>query len=341
MGGNIFDNTTRLTTERLEDLERTMAPIIHRACVTGEKPVYVRRPHNFKQKTDHGDLDLLVGCYRPEGFVDHMYDLAGTCFPYIDAHSVNGDTTSFRVRWNASTWYQMDVEFMGPLTARQMDFCLYWHSYGGLGNLLGTMFRRQGFKLRPHGLSWDLQNRHVFGIETDKKLIKTYYFNYSWEEAIALLGLAHGPDLYRDQQSLYQAVVKCEGFGKSLYSREGMNRKNWDRDVRRPIYNDFIQLVDSLSALPESPALHLDKTVILREQGVEADALLTAADKLLSRTLSKRLVIPPPAADEYSEFPEIQKRTREAFTPLELLVLDQSSVFRKVRQLSPERAIYR
>jgi hypothetical protein len=336
MGGNIFKTTARLSTEIHKELGKYMTELIQGIRMSSD-PIGTAIPLSFPDKPDHGDLDILVGLPLESNTFTKLVIASSHTPVILHNSSTNDHTLSLDVEYKGGR-YQVDLEFMGRTDRRTMEFSRYWHSYGGLGNIFGTLFRRQGLKLRPTGLYFDLTREHCLG-KPDRTAVASFKLLDDWQGAMSLLELQDPCLTYQDQQALFKNLCSSPLCGKSLYVREGRDRKSWDRDKRRPIYTALLDYMEHTD-VRENPVKELDTSSLLREAGLEHDILLKAADTLLQNELYTRVTIPPPIPKEYATYADIKRKVNTAFTPLDKLVMHPQAIERKVRQLSADRVIY-
>lgn len=336
MGGNAFQEAIRIPSREVyKALFQRVAYLL--SGVTPPSKMAVAK--SLTSKTDFGDLDILIAALQPPGFQQALQSV-----PDFLTHKVNGKTVSALVRLPSGGGpYQVDFEFLGPISGTQFWFALDWYSYGGLGNVIGYLVRSLGFRLRPTGVFFDLKHRHVFG-GSSEEVLGQFNLGMGWFDLLEWLGvdlsLTGAP--FKTWDPIFEAVTRSPYFGKVLLTRATQNRINYDRDRKRPIYQALLDYVEShKDTLPDLPSQTKVRCEELERFGLSQTILTKAADSLLGQNLRKRIVIPPPSPDEYSGFSGEVKRIRDSFTPLELLLKSSDDIQDKVRQLSPDRAIWK
>lgn len=333
MGGNAFPATCRIPSgTEFGDTFDHFKNILHNLF---NIPLHaIRYPLFFESKQDHGDLDILVAGDHPNGLYEKLKEMG------METRK-GGNTVHVLYHPRKSVAYQVDIEFMGKLTANEFNTAVRWHSYGGLGNILGYLSRWQGFFFKPDNLYFVLRHRHIYG-PGNEQIIKAFSLGMSWLDIMEWLDVADTPDVYESQETFFKAVTGSQLFGTKLFTRENQSGEKIKRDKKRPIFNDFVSYIESRTDLPEYPQKNYIRHAVLEDLHLTNDILMAAADHMLGSMLGKRLnkLIPAPEPDEYAGFSARRKGWISNFSTLEVLIQPDKILEEKVRQLSPERAIW-
>lgn len=230
MGGNALSTKSH----------RLPAPLYHqvaRDVVTALKRVYpgrVKEIPAYNQKADFGDLDVLIES-SPE------YD------PFKLAEALhgrevvrNGDCTSVGVTIDYF-YFQVDLVKVPP---ESYDFAFCYFSYNDVGNLLGRIAHKAGFKLGHLGLLYPMRDHeegtHLLG---EPVVTRNFY------EALSLMG--YNPEPYRhriesglgfnDLEEIFRYVVSSPFVNPDIYILDNRNHAARMRDRKRPTYQKFLK----------------------------------------------------------------------------------------------------
>jgi hypothetical protein len=204
MGGNIWKNppTVRLAKDAYEALTS------HVLSILGEKfgvEKFFLLP-SYRSKEDFGDADILVkneGFASFEPFVDFVKDE----FRLSNADvSRNGHFISVRIEN-----FQMDFIFHTP---ENWETAKNYYRYSDLGNFIGKVARKLGFKFGHEGLVFIYRDgTHQFGeIVVSKDMAKILEF----------LGYDPKPffDGFDTMEEIFKYAASTPYFNKSIYSLE-------------------------------------------------------------------------------------------------------------------------
>lgn len=169
MGGKAIANVKRIGAWDYPDFAEHIIKLLSDGDV---KPEVIPSYH-FKDS--HGDLDIIV----PSHFwhthtVDGVASILGATQVVV-----NGEVASFGVPYQG--WlYQMDIV---TVPEKVYDFAKSFYSYNVLGELLGVMAKRMGFKYGHHGLFYRL-----YDADNPTTLIQTIPVTTNFRDAIQFLG---------------------------------------------------------------------------------------------------------------------------------------------------------
>lgn len=244
MGGKALKNIETRRYERDEymilsaataDRLRALFPEARVAVV----PAYATKP-------DYGDADILISSDRlPGDWVDRFL---AEFKP--DEYVPNGAVKSFNVE-------QLQVDLITS-KEEEFDFALTYFSYNDLGNLMGRIAHKQGFKYGHDGF------HHVF--RDGNQSFRTNVVSRDIPKIFAFLGYEH--DRFRQGFETLEDVFRYAGsspyFNKDIYLWENVNHTARRRDAKRKTYNGFLDWLETEAAegLPRF-AFNEDKSVYL------------------------------------------------------------------------------
>ncbi|WP_019583823.1 hypothetical protein [Thioalkalivibrio sp. ALE16] len=279
MGGNAVTSTTRLTSSEL----MVLAARVQRALSAVLPEHHQSEPVRFHSgKRDHGDFDVLVACDDVE-YVDGLGEAlnASECKvnrPKKGGSDPNRKVTSYSVLVGHKP-FQVDVVQV-PESA--FSFARWYFAFNDLGNLLGRVARRLGFKLSESGLWCE--------VDADGERVGEVAVTRDWDEALTFLG--YDSDRYwagveggfDSLESLFEFVASSPHFNPAPFRPENRSSADRRRDAMRPTYQAFLAWLDQQGS-------HLPVMEACDEELLRVSALTQAARDfpLFSRGVSEML----------------------------------------------------
>ncbi len=257
MGGNALSVPgIRLLANDYATLDESIRFLISR--VMPESRVVVI-PSYF-DKPDFGDIDVLVSV--PEGATVDYRAIADVLFVRIEPYPENrqdearktveivrnGEVTSFGMPLVAGT-FQVDLI---ESSEQSFDFALRYFAFNDLGNLLGRIAHKAGFKLGQYGLIYPLRDK-------TGNLIEEIMVTRDWSHALEFLG--YDPVQYeqgfnggfKKLTDIFWFALESRYCNRNIYLLENRNATSRVRDRKRPTYSKFLSWLESLprNAMPE------------------------------------------------------------------------------------------
>lgn len=188
-------------------------------------------PH-IKEKEDHGDIDIVIGYETAIDYVS-IYEALNNK-QNITNVTINSSNKSIHFLYNG---VQVDLIF---IQNKSVDYAVNYFSYNDLGNLLGIMCKRLGFKHGHLGLSFNLMYNTT--------VIEEYYLTNDFYSFLNILGLKiqtfkDGFDTYKE---MFNYVLSSPYFNCSIYQYSNLNHVNRTRDRKRKTYNMFLDYMSSI-----------------------------------------------------------------------------------------------
>ncbi|WP_018940612.1 hypothetical protein [Thioalkalivibrio sp. K90mix] len=194
-------------------------------------------------KTSHGDLDVLLACdhatFENATFENALGVSLGATEMVVN-HSKrldadpNRKVLSYSVPTEAGA-FQVDVVQV-PESA--FDFARWYFAFNDLGNLLGRVARRMGFKLSESGLRLE--------VDAAGERVGEVVVTRDWELALSFLGYdsqrywkgAQGG--FDSLESLFDFVSSSPYFDPGVFLPENRPNAARRRDAARPTYQAFL-----------------------------------------------------------------------------------------------------
>jgi hypothetical protein len=197
---------------------------------------------SYRNKPDFGDCDsLIVASALPEDWRTQLANLVES-----QGFVVNGGVTSIEM-------YEVQFDFISvPPTVSDHVFAYTYFAYNDLGNLMGRIAHKLGFKYGHLGLQKVLRHGdHVFA---------TLPVANSPAEIFEFLGYSYGRWLkgFSELTDVFEFAASSPYFEKDIFLLDNRNAKSRVRDSKRKTYTDFLKWCDTLPTL-----------VSTREQGTE------------------------------------------------------------------------
>lgn len=228
MGGNLLKGK-RITTKQYYEIIDNLILLVSNSL---SPDMSVNQIPFIKEKEDHGDIDLVVGYKDVIDYV-RIYESLNNQ-DIISKIIVNSSNKSIHFLYDG---IQIDLIF---IQNKSVEYAINYFSYNDLGNLLGRMSKRLGFKHGHLGLSFKLMYNTT--------VIKEYYLTNDFYVFLSNLGLdittfKNGFDTYEE---MFKYVLSSPYFNPSIYQYENLNHINRTRDRKRKTYNMFLDYISSI-----------------------------------------------------------------------------------------------
>jgi len=260
MGGKALSKpSVRLLSDRYFEVEERVVEQLREVVPEG---VRVAAVEAYRCKPSFGDLDVLVERY--DGF--DPFALAEA----LNATEVvrNGDVTSVGVEVDEGV-FQVDLIKAQP---ESFEFNFRYFSFNDMGNLLGRVAKRMGFKFGHNGFRYLV--RHP---KRDDCKLGEVTLTLSFEEALNFLGydgaryMALAADKekgFRALDDVFAYVYRNPYLHPGMFALEEQNHHARVRDRKRPVYRAFL---DYLEAMPEPEGGYFDwsEKAVLRQHHLE------------------------------------------------------------------------
>ena len=279
MGGKALSTeSARISPDEFKKLSDELLPILsHSFTKIAVIPAYTN-------KLDFGDMDILVsGHYKVNEEKCKLIMKAIGAAEY----SLNGTCASFG-KYVDGKLFQIDLV---SVESGQFNFAYNYFSFNDLGNLLGRIAHKAGFKLGWQGLM-----RVIRDPKNDARVVGELVITLDWKEAIEFLGYKYDSNFVPSTlEEMFEFAASSEFCNKSIYILENRNHQARTRDRKRKSYSEFLKWLET----SQIPAFDWSNKVEIRKE-----------------FLDKAFIKWPEFKKDYdktmSEFDEVQK-SKEVF----------------------------
>lgn len=201
----------------------------------------------YRDKTTFGDMDVVVDT---ETLVNDWREQIQSVFRPRAVVS-NGNVLSFDYK-------QFQIDLIRHVS-EVYEFARHYYAWNDLGNLIGRIARRAGFKFGHDGLWYVLR-----APGNESRVIRKVLVSRNFNQAIQFLGFSaeryhEGFDFLDD---IFRYVADSEFFDSSAFPLEHRSHNARIRDRKRPTYMAFLRWVDDINPADGahlSTAEHLDR----------------------------------------------------------------------------------
>lgn len=186
----------------------------------------------YRAKTSFGDLDILL---ETEGLTTDLVAYIQQRFKPNELVK-NSHVISFDYK-------QFQVDFIGS-TSANFTISLHYYAWNDLGNILGRLYHKMGFKYGHDGLSMIFKaDNYQYGELCVSKDI---------EAILAFAGLDAERFLagFDTLEAIFQYAASSPFFNKAIYLLENRNHASRIRDKKRPTYNALLKWLETQNDLP-------------------------------------------------------------------------------------------
>lgn len=254
MGGNVFKE---LDTCRLDFQTYNLLTNFISTLLSENFKIKFQAIPAYKNKIDFGDLDILF-----HGIVD--YDRINTCLN-SKRFVRNGNVTSYAVPVNGK-FFQVDLI---KVPEDCYDFSLGYFSYNDLGNLLGRIYHRLGFKFGHLGLRYIVRDK-----TNSSHVIKEITITKDFRTALEFVGYDYKrwTQGFNTLEDVFKYAVSIPLANRVIFRLDEINHAARVRDRKRKTYNQFLTWVnDPSNSIPNE---ELANKEILREYFLKKAFLL-------------------------------------------------------------------
>jgi hypothetical protein len=225
MGGNALK---KVTTRRYEREEYFLLEEEVLAKVKAVLPhCAVEAIQAYHEKPSFGDMDIVIE--KLDGvkeIIRSNLDNWG-----VEELFINGDAWSINYGD-----FQVDLIFMKPKYFRST---LDYFSYNDIGNLLGRVSRKVGFKLGHRGLNYVLLSK--------TSMLKDINVTNNYMEALEFIGYdsERFKKGFNTLEEMFEYVIDNPNFTPEIFALENRNHDARVRDAKRKNYRAFLNYIES------------------------------------------------------------------------------------------------
>lgn len=197
----------------------------------------------YRSKESFGDLDIL--------FEDspRALDLVSYLTERFQPKEVvrNNHVISF-------AYQEFQIDLIGS-SREDFDISLHYFSWNDLGNIIGRLYHKMGFKYGHDGLHYLFKaDNYQFGEICLSKHIRPILAFADLDAERFLAG-------FDTLEAIFRYAASSSFFNKDIYLLENRNHASRIRDRKRPTYNALLKWLESQTDIPTYP------WATLREQG--------------------------------------------------------------------------
>ena len=233
MGGNALKNveTRRYQAEEYHKLEKEVLDKFKNRFPDRR----VEAIKAYREKESFGDMDLL---FEGDNFTENVINVLNELFQ------------PKQIERNSSVWsfeyknFQIDLIFTSKAN---FDASANYFAWNDLGNLMGRVAHKLGFKYGHDGLSFVFRDGTYqyaeVNLSKDHKEILSF-LDYDYDRFV------QGFD---NLQQIFEYTTSSKYFNKEIYAFDNRNHASRIRDKKRKTYNEFLQWVETVDHLNAYP----------------------------------------------------------------------------------------
>lgn len=185
-----------------------------------------RVPRSFADKQSFGDLDVLV---VSEDFSEELFK------EFCKAMHSRGHVRNSNVYSVEVNNFQVDL----ILTPREeLEYAFRYFSWNDLGNLVGRIAHKMGFKHGHNGL-W-------YVIRDGDYVVEEILVSRDYDKVLDFLGFAEEPVFFESKKQIFDYVVNGVYFIPDIFLLHNRNAQARYRDSKRQTYTDFLEYIKEL-----------------------------------------------------------------------------------------------
>lgn len=195
---------------------------------------------SYRDKKTFGDIDIVYSTEDPD-FISTFISLFG-----VQHYKHNGDCFSFVYDTKYGP-FQVDLIWSA---ADCINFAYHYFNFNDLGNFLGRVYHKAGFKLGHAGLLYVVRSASNPAIVL-KEITVTKY----WLDAMQFMGYGdYFKQSFNTVEDLFSFALSSPYSNKHIYYLENRNHKARVRDRKRANYSLLLEWVKN----PETPCEDYD-----------------------------------------------------------------------------------
>ena len=240
MGGNALKHTvTRRydADEYFETIKRVISEMVFPTAIDSFRRINVLPA--YRNKESFGDMDVLIETY-PGDNIDWAKLIQESYQPNEIVRNSNCYSFNFR---------QLQVDFI--LTpCQEYETAYAYYSWNDLGNLMGRVAKKLGFKYGHVGLSYKVRrNNSIHSVFNEIVVSRNQraifeFLDYDYDRFLK------GFDTLED---IFTFAASSKYFNKNIYLLENRNHVSRTRDKKRMVYNEFLKWCSVKEGLNEYP----------------------------------------------------------------------------------------
>lgn len=267
MGGNALKQIG-IETERkgAKEYHVISKDVLHKLCILfPNRKIAITKA--YANKESFGDCDILLESDNlPNEWID-LVSYALNNSPYVS----NGDVVSF-------CYMNLQIDII-KTKSELFTIAEVYFAFNDLGNLMGRIAHRIGFKYGQDGL-W---LRLIEGTEVIAKI----HVSSNPFEIFRFLGYKYEvfKEGFNTLEDVFKFAVSSEYFNKEIFYLENRNHKARVRDMKRPSYMAFLEWIKDID-VPNKHPLHKSEEKIVIEKAVFLNMAFSKFPGLIDKYLA-------------------------------------------------------
>jgi len=223
MGGNALKiPTRRVDTTEYSIIDMEVSNILY------DENIKCHTTQSFDSKETFGDLDILIS-NKSFAKSNDMYDFIVKNYKPKDVHR-NKSVISFEYK-------DFQVDFI-LIDDKHWEASKVYYSYNDLGNLMGRISYKMGFRYGHEGLRVNYNSPH--GGKTLK-----IYVSRDPKEIFNFLGFDYERfnNGFKDLDEIFKYVMYSKYYTPNIFQYESLNHQNKTRNKKRANYRGFLEYI--------------------------------------------------------------------------------------------------
>lgn len=183
----------------------------------------------YHEKQEFGDMDIIIQSFPNVDMHKYLLDIFKP-----EAYYSNGNVLSIK-------YEELQIDFI--ITPKEYyHVALNYFSWNDLGNLIGRIYHKLGFKYGHDGLWYILRDP-----DNSDHMIKAIPVSLDIDDMLNFIGLER-PSLFGGFDSpveIWDYVISSPFFDEKIYAYENLNAENRVRNRKRTMYQGFLDYVNN------------------------------------------------------------------------------------------------
>lgn len=229
MGGHAFPE---FKTRRLDQIGfMTVATACMSRLEIGFPDNHFQPVVSYRNKETFGDLDII---WCGDHITPEDMSKALKAIELVK----NGPVTSFALRLNEDEIFQVDLI---KVDCKHLESAASYFAFNDLGNLLGRIFHRAGFKLGHKGMLYVVREEG-----NNSHALKEIEVTRSWKEALEFAGYDFNRWLegFDELEDVFRYAVSIPLANRTIFRLDETNHQARVRDRKRLTYQKFLRWVN-------------------------------------------------------------------------------------------------
>lgn len=248
MGGNAFpklkDQIVRLDAPEFRLFSRGVIRKLFEMNDSDSPRMIFTKIISYHNKPSFGDLDVIYTQYLEDSILPTPEEFK-VALGAVDMMR-NGPVISYAVPCGDGKLFQVDMIRVG---IDEFNSSFSYFAYNDLGNLMGRVFHRAGFKLGHTGMSFMIRDE-----QNSSHVAKEVVVTRSWREALEFAGydFERWADGFDTLEDIFRYAVSIPLANRTIFRLDETNHQARVRDRKRKTYQLFLNWVnDPANHVPE------------------------------------------------------------------------------------------